>query len=486
MNRLNEYGLYAAVGVVLLGAIVIAIVLARKHAVGPLGGATTSGRTFRLKEVSAFDLTEQMWQFAEGQRARYSDKPDPNVTAYPQFISQQPIYGKVSFGDPLGKPDPHTTYCFALDESGGTGQGYDRLYFDLNQNGDLTNSKVLSAQKNLPKGATIRYSDPTPQVCFETLAIPLPFGSEGQRPLEMMPRLLISGGQGQQYKTISFVTTKARRGRIRIAGGKYDVLLGHNYVTAGWFDSPWTAFYVTEAGSKPRSMWIGGDQLAAVHKIDGTFYQFSATPAGDKLTVRPYEGPLGVFEADAGGRTVDVVEVQGSLRSRNAVVAVAEMVRNDRLPPAPVPVRTCRLPAGDYLPEDLVVTLGKLRLNISNNYHTDGKRMDTVGRQWVYGIHIREDQPFVLNFSNPPAVLFAGPAANQRVKPGEDLKIFAVLTDPVLDIMIRRLQDTSEKRRETTPDGQLSTSYVDVSLDPKVTIKRANGEIVAEGVMPFG
>jgi hypothetical protein len=52
--------------------------------------------------------------------------------------------------------------------------------------------------------------------------------------------------------------------------------------------------------------------------------------------------------------------------------------------------------------------------------------------------------------------------------------------------MVRRLQDTSEKRRETTPDGQPSSSYTDASLDPKVVIRRANGEIVAEGVMPFG
>jgi hypothetical protein len=485
MTKLNEYGLYAAVGIVLLCAIVVVIVLARKYAAGPLGGSAglAHARTFRLKEVSAFDLTEQTRALGEGQRAWCSDKSDPNVAAYPQFASRQPIYGKVNFGDPPDRPDPRTIYHFALDESGGTGRGYDRLYFDLNRDGDLTTDKVLSAQKNPPKGAALRYSDGTQQVCFETLAIPLPFGAAGERPLEVMPRLLV---YTQGSKTISFVTTKARRGRIRIAGGRYDVLLGHKYVTAGWFDNPWTALYVTEAGWEPHSPWIGGDQLGAVHKIDGTFYQFSATPAGNKLTVRPYERPLGIFEVGAGGRAIDVMEVQGSLRSRNTTVAVAEMVRSYQLPPAPAPVRTCKLPVGDYFPENLTVRLGKLSIDISNNYHTDGKRMDTMGRHWVYGIHIREDKPFVLDFSNPPAVLFAGPAAHQRAKPGEDLKIFAVLTDPVLDIMVRRLQDTSEKRRETTPDGQLPTSYVDVSLDPKVVISRANGEIVAEGVMPFG
>jgi hypothetical protein len=63
----------------------------------------------------------------------------------------------------------------------------------------------------------------------------------------------------------------------------------------------------------------------------------------------------------------------------------------------------------------------------------------------------------------------------------------AVLIDPVLDIMFRRLEDTSQQRRETMPEGQPYASvFTNLSLDPKVTIARTNGEIVAEGVMPFG
>jgi len=53
------------------------------------------------------------------------------------------------------------------------------------------------------------------------------------------------------------------------------------------------------------------------------------------------------------------------------------------------------------------------------------------------------------------------------------LTVKAVLIDPELDIMIRRLYDTGQKPRR-------------VSLDPKVVITRADGETVAEGVMPFG
>jgi len=47
------------------------------------------------------------------------------------------------------------------------------------------------------------------------------------------------------------------------------------------------------------------------------------------------------------------------------------------------------------------------------------------------------------------------------------LQVKAVLIDPSLDIMYRRIRQGD-------------------TLNPKVTIKRADGEVVAEGVMPFG
>jgi len=63
--------------------------------------------------------------------------------------------------------------------------------------------------------------------------------------------------------------------------------------------------------------------------------------------------------------------------------------------------------------------------------------------------------------------VFASPARNHRLKPGEELDVKAVLVDPSLDVMFRRI-------------GR------DDSFNPRVVVRRSNGEIVAEGVMPFG
>ena len=84
--------------------------------------------------------------------------------------------------------------------------------------------------------------------------------------------------------------------------------------------------------------------------------------------------------------------------------------------------------------------------------------------------------------------MFASPAKDQRVKLGEELQVKAVLIDPELDIMIRGLDDTARKQKKEYPtaDGRTTTVEQDMSLDPRVVITRADGEKVADGVMPFG
>jgi len=422
-------------------------------------------KAFPLEGVSVFDLPEQAGQqFLVGQRIVCTDKADPNVSQYPKFTSSLPLYGAAEFADPQDEDAPGEKYFFSLDESRGTGTGYDRLYFDLNHDRDLINDHPLAVQTNPPSATILGYSDVKQQTCFESLSIPFPCGPDGARPIEMMPRLVVSNSG---YSSLSLVTTRVRKGPIRFAGKKCDVLLGHCYVNSGWFDQPWTALHLIPRGSSRSWDWWGGDRLNAMHQADGQFYTFSATPNGDKLTVRPYTGPLGTFEVGPGGRNIDRLAIRGSLRSKKTAVAVGDVTDGTR----PESVRSCRLPVGDYLPEMVSLDYGSLFINLSNNYHSDGKPRDTPHRRWVYGIAIRQDKPFVLDFSNKPAVLFASPARDYRIKAGEELLVKAVLIDPVLDIMIRDLNT----------GGDRSTS-----LDPKVTISRSNGEIVAEGVMPFG
>ena len=111
---------------------------------------------------------------------------------------------------------------------------------------------------------------------------------------------------------------------------------------------------------------------------------------------------------------------------------------------SPKPARRCQIPVGDYLPNYITVEFGHLRIAISHNYHSDGKPRDRIGRASVYGLAVRKDKPYVLDFSNKPDVMFASPARGQQFKPGDTVEVKAVLVDPKLDFMIRRLNDTSQ------------------------------------------
>ena len=128
---------------------------------------------------------------------------------------------------------------------------------------------------------------------------------------------------------------------------------------------------------------------------------------------------------------------------------------------------------------------GRLRISLSQNYHSEGKPRDRADRPPVYGIRLRKDKAFALDFSNKPEVMFASPGKDQVLKPGDTLMVQAVLVDPRLDIMIRGLDDTTRKTK-TDRLGNPASYERNVSLDPRVVIKRANGQVAAQGVMPFG
>jgi len=173
------------------------------------------------------------------------------------------------------------------------------------------------------------------------------------------------------------------------------------------------------------------------------YYRFATTPTGDKLFVRPYDGQLGTFEVGAGRRNIQEISIRGSLRSEETAVAIGgEMERG-----WPKAAKSCQVPVGDYLPAYLRITLGRLSIFISNNYHADGQRRRPSNDPRIYGIKIRKERPFVFDLSNKPKVIFASPAKNHRIKLGEELTVKAVLIDPELDIMIRGLDDTTQKEK---------------------------------------
>ncbi len=445
-------------------------------------GVGTSGaeQTFALKEVSAFEQGDDL---TRGQAAMCQDKPFSEVKSYPEFKSKKPVYGFVRFAEERDKPNSGLLFHFALDESKGTGTTYDLLYLDQNQDMDLKNDPVLKVASNPPGKATLSWSNIKQQVVYDTAKIPFDCGPEGRQLVEVLPRFTITAYEKEEYKQMTFVRTHARAGDIKIGEKEFRVCLGNDYVIHGRLDAPSTAVLLTRRDNPNNKLfwWWGSDRLNAIHKIDDKFYTLSSTPTGDKLTVRPYEAELGRFEVGAGKRKISKMRVQGSLDSREHAVPLGNPGEGGSLQEE----ASCLVPVGDYSPSFITVTYDKLRLNISFNYHSDGKRRDRAGRERVYGMTVRKDKPFVLDFANAPEVMFASPAKDARLKRGDTLEVSAVLTDPKHDFMIRGLDDTTRKKEKDEKGNPLGYER-DLSLDPKVLVTRLNGEKVAEGVMPFG
>jgi len=443
----------------------------------------TKQLVFDLEEVSVFDLGERLARdFLRGQRSSCDNQPRRSPDKYPSFKSQKPLYGSVHFDGTSTESKGRGMYHFVLDESSGTGKGYDLLYLDLNCDQDLTNDTPLVSLQTPPKGALLGYSSTEQEICYESFELTFDFGNADKRPIEIMPRLTIrKDGRSE----LGFIATKVRKGEIDIGGAKYDALLGYTYSVGRSLDQDSTTFHLI-AKSEPKYpfQWWGADRLNSTHAMGKKYNRFATTPTGDKLFAHPYEGQLGTFEVGAGGRNIQQISIRGSLRSEETAVAVGgEMERG-----WPKFAKSCQVPVGDYLPAYLRITLGRLNIFISNNYHADGQRFRPSNIPRIYGIKIREDKPFVFDLSNKPEVIFASPAKHHRIKPGEELTVKAVLIDPKLDIMIRGLDDTTQKQQKeyVSPDGKKHTYERRLSLDPKVVITRADGEKVAEGVMPFG
>ena len=182
------------------------------------------GEVFKLREVSVFEQSDD--SFLRGQTGQSQDQPFAEVKSYPAFASKKPVYGSVRFAADYGQTNGGLLFYFAMDESQGTGKGYDRLYFDLNRDLDLRNDPVVMPQRHPHDRASLRYSDIKQQVIFDPLSINFDFGPAGTRPVQIMPRLTVSVYDKEEYKQVTFVRTRLYEGDIKLGGDRYQARLG--------------------------------------------------------------------------------------------------------------------------------------------------------------------------------------------------------------------------------------------------------------------
>jgi hypothetical protein len=490
---------------------------------------------FKLQEASVFD-GEVGQTFLRGEYAQCSTTPFKEVKAYPKLKSKQPLYGKLQFDRSLTNREGTAIY-FVLDESGETPpaaektdmketqekasrsdvppvmtpttegktdaknakgkkpdkrhavsaklSSYDRLYLDANRDGDLTNDPVLKPMKDPPWKFFPGY-EYKERMAFESANIGVDYGpGVGVRPFPIFAWFMVTGDE-KRPTALRCTAVAARKGTIRLGKDEYDATLMQEFTLTGRFDRPITALNLTPKGSGARlpSYGFESNLLMSMRRCGDQFYTITASPLGDEVTVKPYRGPFGVLKIGPGGRKLKDFSFQGSFCSESTAICVGPD-NGDRKK-----VTECKLPVGDYLPSYLTIDYDGLQISLSDNYHSEGHPRD-MQKHRAYGIRIREGKPFVFDFSNKPKIVFASPATDKPVKRGDEVNVAAVLVDPKLDIMIRRLTDPSKTKKETVKYrvGKEMKEYTyerPLSLDPTVTITNSAGKKVAEGVLPFG
>ncbi len=214
------------------------------------------------------------------------------VKQEPSYSAAAPIRGVVRFGS--------QQFGFAFDSAGGKVTAYNRLYFDLNGNGDLTDDKPIAAMTANALGSSMSQSQ------FPRVNIKL--DAKGQSlDYSFLPSLLCQGTGGNNYATVTFYAAAIREGYITQGKRRTRlVLLDRN--SNGLFDDA-ASFRpdgsVSEGDlllinpnvrkSSASGGGLGGDRNF-VNKtvcIGREFYRMEVSPSGDSLKLTPTTFAMG-------------------------------------------------------------------------------------------------------------------------------------------------------------------------------------------------
>ena len=256
---------------------------------GTSKGAAGSEALLRLCTPQAFFMDVGGHGRSSGQESdafRQVVKKEPR-----SYVAARPFRGVARLGG--------REYGFVLDASSPAVPGYDRLYFDLNGNGDLTDDRVIAGM--------ISGTRQVNTAAFPRVDLPIEVDG-GQQDYAFFFKVLCSSVGG--YASASLTPGVYREGKMLLGGKKcHVVLLDSN--SNGRFSDESRVPSMTGvpqiipgdtllfSGERSGRTSRGGGALegrCCVAKeicVDGRFYECQIPPLGDKLTLKPSATALG-------------------------------------------------------------------------------------------------------------------------------------------------------------------------------------------------
>lgn len=227
---------------------------------------------------------------------------------------------------------------------------YDRLYFDANRNGDLTDDKVVEAQAMpgivISGGSYSNFSFPQVDLTVDADGTPVEYSFSMRGYVSAQPQYSYAGAQlsAAAYRE-GEITLDGKSHRVAIidfnSNGRFDDRIeimsnvrgsgGQVYPQQGDMllidPDPKSADYPYDpARSKFRNY------VSNLVNIDGRYYDVKITPAGDKIDLEPSTVPLGKISNPNGGYSAVIYGDRGFLK-----------ISGDKDQPASVPAGEWKL-----------------------------------------------------------------------------------------------------------------------------------------------
>ncbi len=236
-----------------------------------------------------------------------------------RYVAARPFRGVARLGS--------RRYGFVLDASGPGVPGYDRLYFDLNGNGDLTDDRCIAGSITGARQAST--------TVFPRVDLPIEVdGSKQDFSFFFSVHCYSSDQFG--YVSASLTPAAYREGRILLGGKTRRVVLldsnsngrfgdeagapsmsGVPHITPGD-----TLLFESEQSGRPSRRALGGAteatcRVAKVICVDGRFYDCQISSQGDQLTLKPSDVPLGYVTNPNPGFSAVIYSDSGAVMTIN-------------------------------------------------------------------------------------------------------------------------------------------------------------------------
>ncbi len=242
-----------------------------------------------------------------------------------KYIAKKPFRAAARLGS--------KQYPFVLDKKDEKSKGYDRLYFDLNGNGDLTDDKPIDALhfENQPE-------EPADYFILDFPRVDLTIDVDGKK-LDYSFILSVSIDLSEKSETISVSLSPAvyLRGEIELEGEKQKIAV-FDYNSNGRFDDLLTLSEKT-AGEKDALEPAYGDMLiiapeqtanagisvhvpaaeerqylARLTPFKDKYYEVKVSPTGDELTWTSSTAPCGQITSPHAPCQVEIISDLGLLQ----------------------------------------------------------------------------------------------------------------------------------------------------------------------------